>query len=50
MLVIARKQNESIVINNDIIITVLKSPTYHVKIGIQASNHFSIKREEILEL
>ncbi len=49
MLVLSRKINESIVINDDIVITVLACEGDRVKIGISAPKDVSIYREELWE-
>lgn len=49
MLVMTRKANESIVINDDIEIVILESDGNRVKIGIQAPKSMTIMRKEILE-
>ena len=47
MLILTRKQNESIVINDDIKITVLSDKHGKVKLGIDAPEDVEIWREEI---
>lgn len=47
MLALSRKQNESIVIGNDIEITILDVKNEQVKIGISAPKHVGIYRKEI---
>ena len=47
MLALSRKQNESIVIGNDIEITILDIKNEQVKIGINAPKHVGIYRKEI---
>lgn len=47
MLALSRKQNESIVIGNDIEITILDIKNDQVKIGISAPKHVGIYRKEI---
>jgi len=49
MLVITRKKNESIVINDEIEILILESEPNRVKIGIQAPKSMKIMRKEIIE-
>jgi len=49
MLVIARKKNESIVINNDIVITVLEIRGDKVRLGIVAPKEVPVHREEVYE-
>ena len=47
MLALSRKQNESIVIGNDIEITILDVRNEQVKIGIRAPKDVGIYRKEI---
>jgi carbon storage regulator len=47
MLILTRSQNESIVIDDDIKITVLSDKLGQVKIGIEAPDDVKIWREEI---
>lgn len=47
MLALSRKQNESIVINNDIEVTVLEIRGDQVKIGITAPKSVPVYRKEI---
>lgn len=47
MLALSRKENESIVIGNDIEVTILEIKGDQVKIGIRAPKSVSIYREEI---
>jgi carbon storage regulator len=49
MLILTRKQNESIVIDDDIRITVLSDKHGQVKLGIEAPEDVEIWREEIYE-
>jgi len=48
MLVLSRKWNEKIVIDGDIIVTVVKIDRNQVRIGIQAPGHVPVFREEIM--
>jgi len=48
MLVLSRKPNESIVINKDIVITVVAISEGRVKIGIEAPRDIPVNREEVL--
>ena len=48
MLVLSRKLNERIVINGDIVVTVVKIDRNQVRIGIEAPGHIPVFREEIL--
>lgn len=47
MLVLSRKQGESIVIGNDIVVTVLEVRPDHIRLGIDAPRSISVHREEI---
>lgn len=47
MLILTRRINESIVINDDITITILKGNNGQVRIGIDAPKEVSVHREEI---
>ncbi|MFJ8257650.1 carbon storage regulator CsrA [Peribacillus asahii] len=47
MLVLTRKLNESIMIGNDIEITILAVEGEQIKLGIQAPKHVDIHRKEI---
>ncbi|MGL6073700.1 MAG: carbon storage regulator CsrA [Fimbriiglobus sp.] len=47
MLVLSRKKNESIVINNDVIITVVEIRGDKVRLGIVAPKDVSVHREEV---
>lgn len=49
MLVLSRKKGESIVIQNNIVITVLSVEGENVKIGISAPKDIDIYRREIFE-
>lgn len=49
MLVLARRVNEQIVINGEIVITVLETGRGgQVRLGIQAPAHYQIHRHEVL--
>jgi len=48
MLVLARKQNQNIVIDGNIILRVLRVGRDNVKIGIEAPLSIAIHREEIV--
>jgi len=50
MLVLSRKLNEKIVINGDIVVTVVKIDRNQVRIGIEAPGHVPVYREEILPI
>ncbi|GIO33295.1 MULTISPECIES: carbon storage regulator CsrA [Paenibacillus] len=47
MLVLSRNKGEKIVINNDIVLTILEVSGDHVRIGIDAPSHVTVYREEI---
>ena len=47
MLVLSRRIGESIIINNNIVVTVIGVSGEQVKLGIQAPSHIKIYREEI---
>lgn len=48
MLVLTRKAEEKIVIDGDIIITVLRLSPGRCRIGIEAPKHIAVVREELL--
>jgi carbon storage regulator len=50
MLVLGRKVDESIMIGDDIVITVLSIEADRVKLGIRAPQHTSILRHELYEI
>lgn len=47
MLVLSRNKGEKIVINNDIVLTILEVSGDHVRIGIDAPSEVTVYREEI---
>lgn len=49
MLVLSRKVDESIMIGDNVEITVVELRGDHVKIGIKAPRHISVHRKEIYE-
>ena len=49
MLVLSRKKNETIVINNDIVITVVEIRGDKVRLGIEAPKDVSVHRQEVYE-
>jgi carbon storage regulator len=49
MLVLSRKKNESIVINDSIVVTVVDVRGDKVRIGIEAPREVSVHRQEVLE-
>lgn len=50
MLVLSRKLNEKIVIDGNIIVTVVKIDRNQVRIGIEAPGEVPIQREELITL
>ncbi len=49
MLVLSRKKNESIVINNDVVVTVIEIRGDKVRLGIVAPKDVAVHREEVYE-
>ncbi|MFS0859501.1 MULTISPECIES: carbon storage regulator CsrA [Paenibacillus] len=49
MLVLTRKKGESIVISDNIVLTVLSVDGEHVKLGIAAPKDIDIYRKEVLD-
>jgi len=49
MLVLGRRRNESIIIGEDVVITILAIEGERVKIGIDAPSDVSILRQELYE-
>jgi carbon storage regulator len=49
MLVLSRKKNESIVINDNVVITVIDVRGDKVRIGIEAPRDVTVHRQEVLE-
>ena len=49
MLVLSRKKNESIVINNDITVTVVEIRGDKVRLGIVAPKEVSVHRQEVYD-
>ncbi|OWK38671.1 carbon storage regulator CsrA [Fimbriiglobus ruber] len=49
MLVLSRKKNESIVINNDIVITIVEIRGDKVRLGIVAPKDVPVHREEVYD-
>lgn len=47
MLVLGRKRNESIIINDDVVITIVDVRGDRVRLGIQAPNEVSVHRSEV---
>lgn len=48
MLVLGRKENERLIIDGKIVVTVVKSSNGTVRLGIDAPPNVSVQREEIL--
>lgn len=49
MLVLSRKKNESIVVNNDIVITVVEIRGDKVRLGIVAPKDVPVHRQEVYD-
>ncbi len=49
MLVFTRKKDESLVIGNEIEVTILSVGSGNVKVGITAPRHISVHRHEVYE-
>ena len=49
MLVLSRKKNESIVINNDITVTVVEIRGDKVRLGIEAPKEIPVHRREVYD-
>lgn len=49
MLVLSRKKNESIVINDDIVIVVVEIRGDKVRLGVEAPREVSVHRNEVYE-
>jgi carbon storage regulator len=49
MLVLSRKKNESIVINDDIVVVVVDIRGDKVRLGIEAPKHVPVHRREVYE-
>ena len=49
MLVLSRKKNETIIINNDIVITVVEIRGDKVRLGIEAPKDVPVHRQEVYE-
>ncbi|HLU41604.1 MAG TPA: carbon storage regulator CsrA [Microthrixaceae bacterium] len=47
MLILSRRLNESIVISDDIVVTVLEVRGDQVRLGIRAPRHVTVHREEV---
>ena len=48
MLVLSRKKNESIVINDDIVVTIVEVRGAKVRLGIEAPKDIPVHRRELL--
>jgi carbon storage regulator len=48
MLVLSRRQGESVVIGDDVVVTVLEVRGDVVRIGVDAPRHVQVRREELL--
>lgn len=48
MLVLSRRLNEKIIIDGEIVVTVVKIERNQIRIGIEAPGHIPVYREEIL--
>lgn len=49
MLVLSRKKNESIVINDDIVVTIVEIRGDKVRLGIKAPRDIPVHRREVLD-
>ena len=49
MLVLSRKRNESVIINDNIVVTVIDVRGDKVRIGIESPRDVSVHRQEVLE-
>ena len=49
MLVFTRKKDESLIIGNEIQVTILSVGSGSVKVGITAPRHISVHRQEVYE-
>jgi carbon storage regulator len=49
MLVLSRKKNESIIISDDITVTVIEIRGDKVRLGIEAPKHVTVHRREVYE-
>ncbi len=49
MLVFTRKKGESLIIGNEIEVTILNAGSGSVKVGINAPRHISVHRKEVYE-
>ncbi len=49
MLVLSRKKNESIIINNDVVVTIVEIKGDKIRLGITAPKDVPVHREEVYE-
>ncbi|MCH2210150.1 MAG: carbon storage regulator CsrA [Fuerstiella sp.] len=49
MLVLSRKKNESIVINDDVVVTIVDIRGDKVRLGIEAPRDIPVHRQEVLD-
>jgi carbon storage regulator len=49
MLVLSRKKNESIIINDDIVVTVVEIRANKVRLGIEAPREVPVHRREVYD-
>lgn len=49
MLVLTRRAGESIVIGNEIVVTIVEVRSGQVRVGIQAPRHIEVHRHEVYE-
>lgn len=49
MLVLSRKINESIIINDDIVVTIIEVRGDKVRLGIEAPRNVSVHRQEVYD-
>lgn len=49
MLVLSRKKNENIVINDDIVITIIEIRGDKVRLGVQAPKEVPVHRQEVFD-
>ena len=47
MLILNRREEEVIIINDDIVVKILNAESGRVKIGIHAPKHVTVHREEV---
>jgi carbon storage regulator len=48
MLVLGRKENQRLIIDGKIVVTIVKASGGNVRLGIEAPSNVSVQREEIL--